>query len=109
MGKLSDFFTMTRRERMGAMAVLALIAIAIVLSWAVHRRTPSEPRDCPAPAAMEAFNAATDTNAPTEIKKRKARKKNSHRGTKKKDKKEKKARPAHQESKERSIDEMPSF
>lgn len=44
MAKWSDFFSMTRHERTGALVVLALIVAAVVAQWAIprcsHEETP---------------------------------------------------------------------
>ncbi len=61
MGKLGDFFSMTRHERMGTLAVMALLGAAIVA--AVAARSCNAGDSCP-PQALEAaarFAAEADT------------------------------------------------
>lgn len=61
MGKLGDFFSMTRHERVGTITVMALLGVAIVAAVAV--RSCNGGNSCP-PQAVEAaarFAAEADT------------------------------------------------
>ena len=111
MGKVSNFFTMTRHERAGALAVMALIAITTVALWAARCCTSSDKGHPPTPPAMEEFNAATDSGILTEKPKQKKRKgKTRGKGDKRtKKKRDKNPQPTPSKPKDRDLDEIPNF
>jgi hypothetical protein len=73
MAKIGDFFTMTRRERVGTLVVLFLLIVALVTVFLVRSsERASVPRN--APQAMEQFMQQTDTANVKEVKKPKKHK-----------------------------------
>lgn len=61
MGRLADFFSMTRHERVGTLAVMALLAVAIVVAVVVRGWGEASSCDRQAVEAAARFAAESDT------------------------------------------------
>ncbi|MDO4511580.1 MAG: hypothetical protein Q4B68_07175 [Bacteroidales bacterium] len=125
MGKLTDFFTMTRRERVGALVALIVLALSIAVSYAWRHFGQSQPAEhVPSAQQMNRIldsveNRALKDTADTAVhkassRKRHGAKKEQQRHDEKRQRKDQQphrsAPPASEKPrKERYMDEIPSF
>ncbi len=119
MGKLKDFFVMSRRERVGAMALLGIV-LMLVVALALGRGCKQASTGAIAPA-MVAYDRATDSMAIVEkqASKKKSKDKRSRRssngrkrkGSKKKGSKSKKGKSGSKPAAapRRSLEPVPEF
>ena len=110
MGKISDFFSTTRRERIGTFVVLLLLAVAVLYSYCSRRNSVNEGAQCqPSEQVMRALTdsvAALPLRSPQDSTSKKSAKKAAKRKKKGKSSKAEKSAP---HSGNAPIEELPTF
>lgn len=107
MPKGRDFFTMTKRERRGTIAVLCIIAVLLVLSFTFKRSKPSVPNDMKV-NEMQLFEAEVDSIQFTDEKPKTKTKPVSVKGKSRK-KRQQPQRKEKPKQRPRNVDPLPQF
>lgn len=110
MSKIGDFFSTTRRERVGTFVVLLLLAVAVLYSWCSrqsreHEGTQSQPSEQVMQALADSV-AAQPLKATKDSTSKKSNKKHSKRKKKAKSSKISKSAP---HSGSAPMEELPTF
>lgn len=115
MGKVKDFFSMTRRERVGAFVVAALLCVALLLVWLSRAAGSQGPR--PVDDSLRTVVRSFDSTAhsislqpPAKATKRKVKPKTKKKaGSKKSRRKSKGGSDEAPQGHDRSLDELPRY
>ena len=102
-----DFFTMTKRERRGTIAVLCIIAVLLVLSFTLKRSKPSVPNDMKV-NEMQLFEAELDSSQVVDEKPKSKPRPVSVKGKSRK-KRQQPQRKEQPKQRPRNVDPLPQF
>ena len=102
-----DFFTMTKRERRGTIAVLCIIAVLLVLSFTFKRSKTSVPDDVKV-SEMQLFEAEVDSIQVTDEKPKTKARPVSVKGKSRK-KRQQPQRKEKPKQRPRNVDPLPQF